>query len=161
MHCIDHTSECKLTNSLWISEEKSSHYNLLRNWNPFLITHHQIAFSSIENRKVQHPLMLEIVTTIMYQPTLPINPLPLVNESFSCGCQSIRVGRRCVSWRCDKGCPQPNRISHSSPISNVYPPINTKIASPRLWNAPINSKLVSNQANTSKPFQLPRRDELS
>ena len=50
------------------------------------------------------------------------------------------------------------------PFSDFYPLINTHIAShwQRLWNANTNNKLYSIEprVNISKPYQLPRRDEL-
>ena len=132
--------------------ESSAHDEFL------ILTDSFSCLQSIENRKLDHPLILEIVVTVhqLIASGKRIIFIWLPSHTGLAGNVAVDAAAKAALNLAESQTPVP--------FSDFYPLINTHIAShwQRLWNANTNNKLYSIEprVNISKPYQLPRRDEL-
>jgi ribonuclease HI len=123
-----------------------------------ILTDSLSCLQSIENRKLDHPLILKIVVTVhqLVSSGKRVIFVWLPSHTGLAGNVSVDAAAKAALNLAESQIPVP--------FSDFYPLINTHIAShwQRLWNAETNNKLHSFEpkVNISKSFQLPRRDEL-
>jgi len=132
--------------------ESSAHDEFL------ILTDSLSCLQSIQNRKLDHPLILEIVVTLhqLIASGKRVIFIWLPSHTGLAGNVSVDAAAKAALNLAESQTPVP--------FSDFYPLINTHITShwQRLWNANTNNKLhsIEPKVNISKPYQLPRRDEL-